>query len=119
MIDEQCDAGRRLPPINALNLAATVPFGRAGAVVYGPDLNAAAVLLPNEGNVPVERTATVIEALLGVPVSAGFVARALERFAQRLQAAGFDEAMKTALRAEPVMCGDETPVKTSCTATPR
>ena len=89
---------------------AAVPFGRAGAVVYGPNLNAAAVLLSNEGNVPVERTATVIEALLGVPVSAGFVARALERFAQRLQAAGFDEAMKTALRAEPVMCGDETPV---------
>ena len=79
-------------------------------MVYGPDLNAAAVLLPNEGNVPVERTATVIEALLGVPVSAGFVARALERLAQRLQAAGFDEAMKAALRAEPVMCGDETPV---------
>jgi len=89
---------------------AAVPFGQAGAVVYGPNLNAAVVLLSNEGNVPVERTATVIEALLGVPVSSGFVARALERFAQRLAAAGFDAAMKTALRSEPVMCGDETPV---------
>ena len=89
---------------------AAVPFGQAGAVVYGPNLNAAAVLLANEGNVPVERTATVIEALLGVPVSSGFVARALERFSQRLQAAGFDAAMKTALQAEPVICGDETPV---------
>ena len=89
---------------------AAVPFGQAGAVVYGPNLNAAAVLLANEGNVPVERTATVIEALLGVPVSSGFAARALERFAQRLQAAGFDAAMKAALRAEPVICGDETPV---------
>ena len=87
-----------------------MPSGQAGAVVYGPNLNAAAVLLSNEGNVPVERTTTVIEALLGVPVSAGFVAPALERFAQRLAAAGFDAAMKTALRAEPVMCGDETPV---------
>ncbi len=45
-----------------------------------------------------------------MPVSTGFAARALERFAQRLAAAGFDAAMKTALAAEPVMCGDETPV---------
>jgi transposase len=37
------------------------------------------------------------------------VARALERFAQRLGAAGFDEAMKTALRAQDVLCADETP----------
>ncbi|MGH3771713.1 MAG: IS66 family transposase, partial [Pseudonocardiaceae bacterium] len=47
--------------------------------------------------------------MLGVPVSAGFVARAQERFAQRLTACGFDEAMKTALRAEDVVCADETP----------
>jgi Transposase IS66 family len=44
-----------------------------------------------------------------VPVSSGFVARALERLAQRLTAAGFDEAMKAALRAEDVLCADETP----------
>jgi hypothetical protein len=43
------------------------------------------------------------------PVSTGFVARALERFAQRLAAAGFDDAMTTALRAEDVLCADETP----------
>jgi hypothetical protein len=42
-------------------------------------------------------------------VSTGFVARALERFAQRLAAGGFDDAMKTALRAEDVLCADETP----------
>jgi hypothetical protein len=34
---------------------------------------------------------------------------ALQRFAQRLDQAGFDEAMKTALRAEDVLCADETP----------
>jgi Transposase IS66 family len=50
-----------------------------------------------------------MEALLGTPVSAGFVARALARLAQRLQAAGFDAAMKDALQAEDVLCGDETP----------
>lgn len=58
---------------------------------------------------PIERTAMLMEALLGASVSTGFVARALERFAQRLAAGGFDDAMKTALRAEDVLCGDETP----------
>jgi len=86
------------------------PDGRAGTVVYGPNVNAAAVLLGSEGNVPAERTAMLMEALLGAPVSAGFVARAHERLAGRLEAAGFDEAMKAALRAEQVLCADETPV---------
>jgi hypothetical protein len=85
------------------------PDGRAGTVVYGPNVNAAAVLLGSEGNVPVERTATLIGALLGAPVSPGFVARAHERIAQRLEAAGFDAAMKAALRAEEALCADETP----------
>jgi transposase len=89
---------------------AVAPYARAGSVVYGPDINAAAVLLSSEGNVPVERAAALMEALLGTPVSAGFVARAVTRLAQRLQAAGFDEAMKDALHAEEVLCGDETPV---------
>ncbi len=86
------------------------PHGRAGTVSYGPNVNAAAVLLSSEGNVPAGRTAMLMSALLGTPVSAGFVARACERLAARLGAAGFDEAMKAALRAEPVLCGDETPV---------
>jgi transposase len=88
---------------------AAAPFAQAGSVVYGPGINAAAILLSSEGNVPAERTAALIAALLGTPVSAGFVARALARLAQRLGAAGFDEAMKDALRAEEVLCGDETP----------
>jgi transposase len=73
------------------------------------NLNAAAILLASEGNVPLERTAMLMDALLGVPVSTGFVARALERLPQRLAAAGFDEAMRAALRAEGVLCADETP----------
>ncbi|KDA42373.1 IS66 family transposase [Frankia sp. BMG5.23] len=87
-----------------------VRHAAAGAVSCGPRLHGAAVLLASEGNVPVERAAMVIDGLLGVPVSSGFVARANERLAQDLQAAGFDEAMKAALRAEPVLCGDESPV---------
>jgi transposase len=86
------------------------PDGRAGTVTYGPNVNAAAVLLNSEGNVPVERTAMLMAALLGTPVSAGFVARAHQRLAERLEAAGFDAAMKAALRAETALCADETPV---------
>jgi transposase len=89
---------------------AVAPYAQAGSVVYGPNINAAAILLSSEGNVPVERTAALMEALLGTPVSAGFVARALARLAGRLAAAGFDAAMKGALQAEEVLCGDETPV---------
>ncbi|SBW23142.1 transposase IS66 [Candidatus Protofrankia californiensis] len=92
---------------------ASVPGVRhagAGSVSYGPGLHAAAVLLASEGNMPVERAAMVIDALLGVPVSAGFVARANARLSEDLAAAGFDEKMKAALRAEPVLCGDESPV---------
>jgi transposase len=84
-------------------------FGAAGTVSYGPNINAAAILLASQGNVPVERTAMLMQALLGAPVSTGFVTRALQRLAQRLAAAGFDDAMRTALRAEEVLCGDETP----------
>lgn len=91
------------------------PFGRAGTVSYGPNLNAAAVLLGSAGNVPVERTAMLIHALLGVEVSTGFVARAAQRLADKLSAAGFDEAMKAALRGEDVLCGDE--VRSTCSAT--
>jgi hypothetical protein len=89
---------------------AVVPFGQAGAVVYGLNVNAAAILLSSAGNVPVERTAMLMEALLSAPVSTGFVARAHERLADKLTDAGFDEAMIAALTAEPVLCGDETPV---------
>jgi hypothetical protein len=85
------------------------PHGRAGTVVCGPNVNAAAVLLGSEGNVPAERTAMLMAALLGAPVSAGFVARAHERLAARLDAAGFDVVMKAALRAEQALCADETP----------
>jgi hypothetical protein len=43
--------------------------------------------LASEGNVSIERTALLMDALLDVPVSSGFVHRAGERFAQRLAAA--------------------------------
>jgi len=78
-------------------------------VSYGPLLNAAAVLLTGYGNVPPERAAKLIGMLLGVPVSPGFVDGASERLSSRLDDAGFDEAMRAALAAEPVLAADETP----------
>ena len=89
---------------------AAAPFGWAGTVTYGPNVNAAAILLASQGNVPVEASAALMAALLGSPVSTGFVARAHERFAHTLEQAGFDAAMIAALRAEDVLCADETPV---------
>lgn len=100
---------RRCSCCGRLNTPAP-PLGQAGAVVYGPRINAAAILLGSQGNVPVEATARMMEALLGAPVSTGFVARAQQRLADVLDAAGFDEAMKRSLRAEPVLGADESPV---------
>ena len=100
---------RRCACCRALSTA-TPPFGQAGSVSYGPNINAAAILLASQGNVPVEATAALMSALLAVPVSTGFVARAHARFADRLAVAGFDTAMVAALRAEDVLCADETPV---------
>ncbi len=90
--------------------AAQPPQGQAGTVSYGPLLNAAAVLLGNYANVPTERAANVIGMLFGESVSAGFVDRAAQRLAERLEAAGFDAAMRAALLAEPVLGADESPV---------
>ena len=89
---------------------ASAPYASAGSVSYGPNINAAAILLASQGNVPVEATAGLMAALLGVPVSTGFVARAHERFADLLAQGGFDEAMIAALRSQAVLCADETPV---------
>jgi hypothetical protein len=44
-----------------------MPFGQAGTVTYGPNVNAAAILLGSAGNVPVERTATGDGGAAGVP----------------------------------------------------
>lgn len=81
-----------------------------GSVAYGPGVNAAALLLTGYGNVPAERAADLIGMLTGIPVSAGFVDKASSRLDGRLQDAGFDEAMRAALAAEPALGADETPV---------
>jgi transposase len=85
--------------------------GLVNGISFGPVLNAAAVALTSYGNVPTERAATLVAMLLGQNVSAGFVDRANARLAQVLTEAGFVEAMKAALLAEPVLTADESPVE--------
>ena len=98
------------PCCGKVNAAGLPPWAHPGSVSYGPGINTAAVLLQAYGNVPSERTANLIRMLLGIPVSPGFVDLASERLSSRLQDAGFDEAMRAALAAEPVLAADETPV---------
>jgi hypothetical protein len=86
------------------------PGAHAGAVSYGPALNAAAVVLTAYGNVPPERAARVIGMLLGTGVSAGWVDKVAARTSAQLGKAGFDDAMTAALAAEDVLAADETPV---------
>jgi transposase len=98
------------PCCGTVTFAEPPPGLHAGAVCYGPVLNAAAVLLSAYGNVPAERSAQLIGMLLGTEVSAGWVDKAAARVNAQLKAAGFDEAMIAALSAEDVLAADETPV---------
>jgi transposase len=90
---------------------ADAPAGaHPGTISYGAGINGAAVLLSGYGNVPSERAARLIGMLLGIGVSPGFVDRASARLDEKLQAAGFDDAMQAALADESVLGADETPV---------
>jgi hypothetical protein len=102
--------GLSCPCCGTVTFAAPPPGAHAGAVSYGPVLNAAAVLLACYGNVPAERTAQLIGMLLGIGVSAGWVDKAAARVNAQLGNAGFDDAMIAALAAEDVLAADETPV---------
>ena len=93
-----------------LTTADAPPGAHPGTISYGAGINTAAVLLSGYGNVPSERAARLIAMLLGMPVSPGFVDRASARLDEKLQAAGFDDAMQAVLADEPVLGADETPV---------
>ena len=100
----------RCPCYGQVTVAAAPAGAHPGSVSYGPGVNTAAVLLSAYGNVPAERAANLIRMLLGIPVSPGFVDKASARLSDRLEDAGFDEAMRAALAAEPALGADETPV---------
>ena len=80
-----------------------------GPVCYGPNVVAAATLLASTDVIGVERAAGLMGALLKAPVSTGFVSRCLVRLDAALTAAGFEDALKDALRAAEVLGTDETP----------
>ena len=86
-----------------LTTADAPPGAHPGTISYGAGINGAAVLLSGYGNVPSERAARLIGMLLGIGVSPGFVDRASARLDEKLQAAGFDDAMQAALADEPVL----------------
>ena len=111
--------GLSCPCCGTVTFADPPPGLHAGAVCYGPVLNAAAVLLSCYGNVPPERAAQVMGMLLGVPVSAGWVDKAAARVSAQLGKAGFDEAMIAALAGETVLAADETPVNVLDKAVPQ
>jgi transposase len=111
--------GLACPCCGTVTFAEAPPGTHAGAVSYGPVLNAAAVLLACYGNVPPERAAQVLGMLLGVPVSAGWVDKAAARISAQVGKAGFDDAMIAALAAEKVLAADETPVNVLDKAVPQ
>jgi hypothetical protein len=98
------------PGCGTVTFAVPPPGLHAGAVCYGPVLNAAAVLLSAYGNVPSERSARLIGMLPGTGVSPGWAGKAPARVNAQLKAAGFDEAIAAALAAGDVLAADGTPV---------
>jgi transposase len=91
---------------------AEAPAGAVGApVCYGPNLSAAAAFLHAHGHTSQERAAELVGGLYGVGVSTGWIGKVASRLAATLT--GFEADLKTALLAEPVLLGDETPVNTA------
>jgi transposase len=89
--------------------AATPSGVTGGPVCYGPNVIAAATLLASTDVIGIERAADLMGVLLKAPVSAGFVSRCLVRLDAALTGAGFEDALKDALRAADVLGIDETP----------
>src|SRR5216683_675669 len=90
--------------------AAPAPPGvTGGPACYGPGVVDAATLLASTDVIGIERAADLMGALLGAPISAGFVSRCLVRLDAALITAGFEDVLKDALKAADVLGTDETP----------
>ncbi len=97
---------------------APAPGGVSGGpACYGPDVVDAARLLASTDVIGIERAADLMGALLKAPVSTGFVSRCLVRLDAALTAAGFEDALKDALRAAEVPGTGETPAPLTTAAT--
>ena len=95
---------------------APAPVGvRGGPTCYGPHVTAAATWLASQDVIGVERAADMMSALLGVPLSTGYVSSCLTRLDDALTAAGFEAALKAALCQADVLGTDETPAPVTAT----
>jgi transposase len=88
---------------------------RGGPTCYGPQVAAASAWLASQDVIGIERAADMMAALLGAPVSTGFVSSCLTRLDAALVGAGFEEELKAALREQDVLGTDETPAPLTAT----
>lgn len=88
---------------------------RGGPACYGPQVAAAAAWLASQDVIGIERAADMMAALLGAPVSTGFVSSCLARLDTALTTAGFEDELKGALREQDVLGTDETPAPLTAT----
>jgi hypothetical protein len=110
MMRRSCGCGQ-------VTTAAPPPGVTGGPVCYGPNVVDAATLLASTDVIGIERAADLMGALLKAPVSTGFVSRCLVRLDAALIAAGFEGALKDALREADVLGTDETPAPLTTAAT--
>jgi transposase len=82
------------------------PAEATAPACYGPNVTALAVYLLTYQHIPVARTAQLLEDLLGLPVSTGWVAGVLTPVATKLD--GFAQRVARALQLAPVAYVDET-----------
>jgi len=108
---------RRTCGCGQVTTAPPPPGVSGGPVCYGPGVTGAATLLASTDVIGVERAADLMGALFKAPVSTGFVSRCLVRLDAALIAAGFEGALKDALRAADVLGTDETPAPLTTAAT--
>ena len=82
------------------------PQGVDAPAVYGAGALALMVYLHVQQHLPLERTGAIFTDLFGQPVSDGTILRARGEVAQEL--VSFEEALVTILRAQTMLCSDET-----------
>ena len=108
---------RRTCGCGQVTTAPAPPGVTGGPACYGPNVTDAATLLASTDVIGIERAADLMGALFQAPVSTGFVSRCLVRLDAALIAAGFEDALKSALRAADVLGTDETPAPLTGAAT--
>ena len=106
---------RRVCGCGHVTTADAPPEVRGTSTCYGPNVTAAATWLAAQDVIGIERAADMMAALLGAPVSTGFVSSCLARLDAALAAAGFEDGLKAALGGADVLGTDETPAPLTAT----